>query len=845
MPTIDQLAPATGVSDADELLISQNGASRKVTRGLLIAGLQAQIATARGTLLGNPGTGTDGPAQIAVGANLTLDGAELSATAAPYIVASLPVGTVPSPIDMVPVGQGGANTAVPYSQFMSGFGGVANIDISKSVVVPTGAQAAMRTADLAAAAALITGAAMTGPLALAADPTFPLQASTKQYVDAGVASALSKVGGVMTGPLTLVGNPTQPLQSATKAYVDGQAGALLQKSGGSLSGPLVLVEDPAQPLEAATRRYVDAGTASSAAALATEASVRAAGDGALALSVNSAQTSAQQAQASAGAAQTSASAALTNSAAAQTSAASALGAAITAQAMANAALPTSGGTMTGNLSVPSNYVYAGTDDFAAVRAQGRPSDGKAMLYINKVGSAASDPSLFSTYYYVNDADGTGAPRLVNNLQANVTTTPVSGVWLTHFGITSAAVGGNQGNNGHLANDLQAVRSQSTPIGSTTVHTSLSVSGSVVSVVNVANFNQTVITGGMNAGRLISLENAPPISTSTTANAAGGGLNPVLQVGSTAGLVAGMFCWGSNVAAYVVGTTASSITLSTGLLGPVPSGSTINCGWAMLVKVGANFYHLVATSGETGPGTLAFAESVSVTDAAAGRAVVSAQGGAPLWAFVAEVQDQTNLPSSAAGFNQIGELDMSGNGDDDGPEAFVYNPVVGANLPQGGRCFLSFVASKFSPTGSDFVMNAGLSFTTVPGATINSVIFANATFNNALLDARNAVASSSNANAIWLADGHRVALSTDGSAGIVYDQAAAAIVASGTVRFTAPPVLPGYTVATLPIAATAGAKAYASNGRKSAEAVGAGTGVEVFADSSGRWISILSGTVVQA
>lgn len=64
------------------------------------------------------------------------------------------------------------------------------------------------------------------------------------------------------------------------------------------------------------------------------------------------------------------------------------------------------------------------------------------------------------------------------------------------------------------------------------------------------------------------------------------------------------------------------------------------------------------------------------------------------------------------------------------------------------------------------------------------------------------------------------------------------------RFSGPLVLASYTVATLPGSPGAGAKAFASNGRKPSENAGAGTGVEVFYDG-GRWISVCSGSQVAA
>lgn len=64
------------------------------------------------------------------------------------------------------------------------------------------------------------------------------------------------------------------------------------------------------------------------------------------------------------------------------------------------------------------------------------------------------------------------------------------------------------------------------------------------------------------------------------------------------------------------------------------------------------------------------------------------------------------------------------------------------------------------------------------------------------------------------------------------------------KFLGPPVMPSYTVAALPLAPGAGAKAFATNGRNPADAAGAGTGVEVFYDGT-HWISVCSGTTVQS
>lgn len=257
MPTIDQLAPATAAADTDEHIVSQAGIALKMTRAQILAGLQPQLALQSGVLLGRSSSGTGAPEPLAVGANLTLAGGTLSASATPYAVAALPAGTVPAPGDLVALSQNGTNTAVPYNQFLSGLPAVANIDASQLLVTPTGSATSETLATFAAATLPLTGGTMTGPLTLSANPTTTLQAASKGYVDTQVATALPKSGGTLTGALTLASDPTVSPQAATKNYVDNQTGTLLPKTGGTLSGVLTLAADPTAALQAATKEYVD------------------------------------------------------------------------------------------------------------------------------------------------------------------------------------------------------------------------------------------------------------------------------------------------------------------------------------------------------------------------------------------------------------------------------------------------------------------------------------------------------------------------------------------------------------------------------------------------------------
>jgi hypothetical protein len=111
--------------------------------------------------------------------------------------------------------------------------------------------------------------------------------------------------------------------------------------------------------------------------------------------------------------------------------------------------------------------------------------------------------------------------------------------------------------------------------------------------------------------------------------------------------------------------------------------------------------------------------------------------------------------------------------------------------------------------------------------------------------------------IWLGSGQQLALDTQGAANLLYDTGLGAIRSTASVQVGGAlgvqggasfnggtVVLPPYTVAALP-PASAGALAYATNGRKPGEAAAAGSGVLVWGTGAKQWLSILSGTPVQA
>src|ERR1700733_1813494 len=70
-----------------------------------------------------------------------------------------------------------------------------------------------------------------------------VQAVSKAYVDEAIAEAtlssgLSASGGTLTGPLYLSGDPTQPLQASDKHYVDTQVATAVPLAGGNMTGAL-------------------------------------------------------------------------------------------------------------------------------------------------------------------------------------------------------------------------------------------------------------------------------------------------------------------------------------------------------------------------------------------------------------------------------------------------------------------------------------------------------------------------------------------------------------------------------------------------------------------------------
>jgi hypothetical protein len=129
---------------------------------------------------------------------------------------------------------------------------------------PTSAMAAVNLRYLQAQLQTITGSylplaggTMSGDLTLFRDPTLPLHAATKQYVDTAGGAYLPLSGGHLTGALFLASDPSSPMMAATQQYVDTSTSHYLMLLGGTMTGPIFLASDPTQNLQASTKQYVD------------------------------------------------------------------------------------------------------------------------------------------------------------------------------------------------------------------------------------------------------------------------------------------------------------------------------------------------------------------------------------------------------------------------------------------------------------------------------------------------------------------------------------------------------------------------------------------------------------
>ncbi len=127
MPTIPQLPVAGQVTATDELPISQNGVTREVKVGDLLAGLQPAIAIPTGAILGRVSIGPGGPEAVATGLGLALNDGALGATGMDH--ASFPLQTTLSPTDEFVLNSVDGPGRMPLAQLRGLFSAGENISI--------------------------------------------------------------------------------------------------------------------------------------------------------------------------------------------------------------------------------------------------------------------------------------------------------------------------------------------------------------------------------------------------------------------------------------------------------------------------------------------------------------------------------------------------------------------------------------------------------------------------------------------------------------------------------------------------------------------------------------------
>lgn len=135
MPTISQLPTVSGITAADMLPLSQDGATCAVSVGALLAGTQPAILTDTATLLGRVSVGPGGPEVINVGNGLALSGSTLAATGSDH--ARFPPRQTFSDTDELVISGTGTPALLPVTALRGLFLAGENISISSLGVIST------------------------------------------------------------------------------------------------------------------------------------------------------------------------------------------------------------------------------------------------------------------------------------------------------------------------------------------------------------------------------------------------------------------------------------------------------------------------------------------------------------------------------------------------------------------------------------------------------------------------------------------------------------------------------------------------------------------------------------
>ncbi len=722
------------------------------------------------------------------------------------------------------------------------------------------------------------GDTLTGALVLAADPVAPLQATTKGYVDTQVATSLPKAGGSITGSLTLSGDPTTalgaatrqyadarvlrsgdtltgaltlatdpvgPLQASTKQYVDTQIATALPKSGGTLTGALQLATDPSAPGQAATKHYVDAqisGTLPLSGGTLTGALALAGTPSAGAQAANKQYVDAQVAT----------------------------------------AVPLSGGTMTGTLTLvadPTAALGAATKHYVDTTAVGTGVINiKAAPYNAKLDGVTDDTAAFKAAYLAAPAGSTiyvpfGVTVIQNPTSWGIDITKpvkwvVDGATLANGTTLASAIPTGGG--------PTSICLPGFVVGNTTFGSEVSKSSSQPTDFAVSHSSYIVSHNGGTSGAVISNSRADTIIYNSPNDYVWGGIDRLVWAGvqtpsaSTAAQHVARYIqtirqtlgtdssgaalpqpqlWAAclemrDVTGQASSKTGACLTVEMDLVANGPDDA--NCRQIQsLVVAQANtsgapvevgtVVGVYLAAGSSGSAKTVFGVSIpfsrSILDTtyaaqltgatairlAAGHAIAFEATGSNYLAY--------DSPSNTLRWHQGGFSYTVGKGITVGWQYVASGNVTLPNYIAGDIIFLngSGTYTVTLPPANSVPSGVGYTFSTTGTATVTI--------------------SPSGSDGI---DNGPVVLRPNDRYHIVSDNTNTwhEIFRTNAVapKFLGPPVLPSYTVVTLPSAPGTGAKAFATNGRKPADAAGAGTGVEVFYDGA-HWISVCSGTTV--
>ncbi len=166
MPTIQQLPPATQASGADELPISQNGVTRSVSVGDLLAGTQPVVSLGTGQLLGRVSLGPGGPEPVTLGTGVAVAESALVATGADH--SGFAIAAVLLDTDQVVLNHAGSPMLLPLASLRGLFTAGVNVTIDRFGVISFDGSAGSSTSTPTLDGATLSVAFPTSPTGLIA-----------------------------------------------------------------------------------------------------------------------------------------------------------------------------------------------------------------------------------------------------------------------------------------------------------------------------------------------------------------------------------------------------------------------------------------------------------------------------------------------------------------------------------------------------------------------------------------------------------------------------------------------------------------------------------------------------